>query len=247
MDQTLSYTLAFSAGFLSFVSPCILPLIPSYLSYLTGLSGPELRADGSRGDDFGGSRNLVIKHALLFILGFSTIFILLGASATFLGRLFLSYQKISRQIGGGLIVFFGLYMTGLIKLNFLMKEARFHFSERPSGAVGSFLIGMAFGAGWTPCVGPILGTILLYASLSGSVMTGVGLLSVYSLGLAVPFFLTALGTGFFLKYFKGRSLRWINVVGGIFLVIVGALIFTNSLARLTGFLAEMGFGRLIGQ
>ena len=239
--QTLSYTLAFSAGLLSFVSPCILPLIPSYFSYLTGLSGQELRADPNK------SRNLIIKHSLIFILGFSAIFVLLGASATFLGRFFLANQVISRKIGGVLIIFFGLYMTGLIKLNFLMKEARFHFAERPAGALGSFLIGMAFGAGWTPCVGPILGSILLYASLSESVLTGVGLLSVYSLGLAVPFFLTALGTGFFLNYFKGRSLRWIHVGGGIFLVIVGALIFTNALARLTGFFAEIGFGWLIGQ
>lgn len=239
--ETMSYTLAFSAGLLSFVSPCILPLIPSYLSYLTGLSGPALRADKDK------SRNLVMKHALLFILGFSTIFILLGASATFLGKLFLTNMAITRKIGGGLIVFFGLYMTGIIKLNFLMKEARFHFAERPAGALGSFLIGMAFGAGWTPCVGPILGTILLYASLSGSVFTGVSLLSVYSLGLAVPFFLTALGSDFFLNYFKGRSLRWINIGGGIFLVVVGVLIFTNSLAYLTAYFAEIGFGWMVGQ
>ncbi len=239
--QTVSYTLAFSAGLLSFVSPCILPLIPSYLSYLTGLSGKELREDAMR------SRNLVMKHALLFILGFSTIFILLGASATLLGQFFLENMKITRQIGGALIVFFGLYMTGIIKLDFLMRDAKFHFAERPAGAVGSYLIGMAFGAGWTPCVGPILGAILLYASLSGSVLTGVALLSVYSLGLAVPFFLTAMGTGFFLNYFKGRSLRWVNVGGGIFLVAVGVLIFTNSLARLTGFFAEIGFGWLVGQ
>ncbi len=239
--QTVSYTLAFSAGLLSFVSPCILPLIPSYLSYLTGLSGKELREDATR------SRMLVMKHALLFILGFSTIFILMGASATLLGRFFLANMKITRQIGGGLIVFFGLYMTGVIKLNFLMREARFHFMERPAGDIGSFLIGMAFGAGWTPCVGPILGTILLYASVSQSVIIGISLLSVYSLGLAVPFFLTAMGTGFFLTYFKGRSLRSVNVGSGIFLVVVGTLIFTNSLARLTGFFAEIGFGWLIGQ
>ncbi|MBI3358225.1 MAG: sulfite exporter TauE/SafE family protein [Nitrospirae bacterium] len=239
--ETVSYTLAFSAGLLSFISPCILPLIPSYLSYLTGLSGPERRIDSKQ------SRNLVMKHAVIFILGFSTIFVLLGASATLLGQFFLLNQHIARQIGGGLIVFFGLYMTGMIKPNFLIQEARFYFAARPSGAIGSFLIGMAFGAGWTPCVGPILGTILVYASLSGSVTTGVGLLSVYALGLAVPFFLTASGIGFFLNYFKGRSLRWINVGGGIFLVVVGALIFTNSLAYLTGYFAEIGFGWLVGQ
>jgi cytochrome c-type biogenesis protein len=239
--MTISYVMAFSAGLLSFVSPCILPLIPSYLSYLTGLSGAELRANQDQ------SRNLVMKHALLFILGFSTIFVLLGASATFLGQFFLANQKISRQIGGGLIIFFGIYMTGWVKIGFFMREARFHFAERPAGAIGSFLIGMAFGAGWTPCVGPILGTILLYASTSQSVLTGITLLLVYSLGLGIPFFLTALGTGFFLNYFKGRSLRFINIGGGIFLIIVGALIFTNSLAYLTGYFATIGVGWLVGQ
>ena len=239
--ETVSYAMVFSAGLLSFVSPCILPLIPSYFSYLTGLTGSELRSDSHR------SRNLLMKHATIFILGFSTIFVLLGASATFLGRFFLSNQEISRKIGGALIIFFGLYMIGLIKPNFLIKEFRFHFAERPAGAVGSFLIGMAFGAGWTPCVGPILGTVLLYASLSESVWKGVKLLSVYSLGLAVPFFLTALGIGFFLNYFKGRLLQSIHIGGGIFLVAVGILIFTNSLARLTGFFAEIGFGWLVGQ
>ncbi|MEK7702545.1 MAG: cytochrome c biogenesis protein CcdA [Nitrospirota bacterium] len=241
MTESISYFLAFSAGLMSFVSPCILPLIPSYLSYLTGLSGAQLRESSER------SREIAMKHSAIFILGFSTIFVLLGASATLIGRFFLEHQEIFRKAGGALIIFFGIYMTGVIKLNFLMKETKFHFAERPSGFIGSFLIGMAFGAGWTPCVGPILGAILLYASLSDSVWTGVGLLSVYSLGLAVPFFMTAMGAGFFLNYFRGKSLRWINLVSGIILVIVGVMIFTNSLAMLTGYLTGIGVGWLVGQ
>ncbi|MEK7286030.1 MAG: cytochrome c biogenesis protein CcdA [Nitrospirota bacterium] len=241
MTESVSYFLAFSAGLLSFVSPCILPLIPSYLSYLTGLSGAQIRASSEA------SRDLAMKHATIFILGFSTIFVLLGASATFMGRFFIDYQEVFRKVGGLLIIIFGIYMTGVIKIGFFMKEVRFHFAERPEGYAGSFLIGMAFGAGWTPCVGPILGAILLYASLSESVWTGVSLLFVYSMGLAVPFLMTAMGTGFFLNYFKGRSLRWLNVVSGVILIGVGAMIFTNSLAMLTGYLTGVGVGWLVGQ
>ncbi len=241
MTQNISYFLAFSAGLLSFISPCVLPLIPSYFFYLTGFTSEEIRSGSGR------VREVVIKNAAMFILGFSTLFILFGASATFLGKFFLSHQQSLRQIGGVIIIVFGLYIMGLIRPAWFMRDVRFQFQERPAGLIGSFFIGMAFGAGWTPCVGPILGSVLLYASLSESVWTGIKLLASYSLGLAVPFFLVSLGATFFLNYLRGRSLLWVNRIAGFFLVMVGGLIFTNSLAYLTAYFAEIGVGGLIGQ
>jgi len=241
----ISFMIAFSAGFLSFISPCVLPLVPSYVSYITGLSLDDL----SSSTDVRRVREIAIKNSLLFIMGFSTIFMLLGASTTYVGQFFLSNQKIIQQIGGILIIFFGLYIMGLFKFAILARDARFHFKSRPAGYLGSYLIGVAFGAGWTPCVGPILGSILIYASTSGSVLTGISLLGVYSLGLGLPLLLASIGIQSFLIYFKrmARYMEWISRVSGAFLVVVGALIFTNSLTYLTSYLTEMGFGLVIGQ
>ncbi|MFQ5598327.1 MAG: cytochrome c biogenesis CcdA family protein [Nitrospiria bacterium] len=241
----ISYMIAFSAGFLSFISPCVLPLVPSYVSYITGLSLDELTAPEGKAR----AREIAIKNSLMFILGFSTIFIFFGASATFIGRFFLSNQAIIRQIGGALIIFFGLYITGIFKLSFLAKDTRFQFQRKPSGYVGSYLVGIAFGAGWTPCVGPILGSILLYASTSGSVIIGIQLLAAYSVGLGLPLFLSSLGVQSFLFYFKktARYMGWISGASGAFLIAVGIMIFTNSLTRLTSFLTQIGFGWTIGQ
>lgn len=243
--QNMSFFIAFSAGFLSFVSPCVLPLVPSYISYVTGLSLEELTSPEGKAR----AREVAMKNSLLFILGFSTIFIFFGASATFMGQFFLSNQAIIRKIGGLLIIFFGLYIMGLIKPALLMRDARFHFQNKPAGYIGSYLVGIAFGAGWTPCVGPILGSILLYASTTGSVFTGVQLLAVYSLGLGLPLFLSSLGVQTFLVYFKktSRHLRYVSGASGVFLVVVGLLIFTNSLTRLTSFFTEIGIGWTIGQ
>lgn len=243
--ENISLFIAFSAGFLSFVSPCVLPVVPSYISYITGLSLEELTSPEGRAR----AREAAIKNSLMFIGGFSTIFILLGASATLIGRFFLMYQSAIRQIGGLLIVFFGLYIMGLIKPSLLMRDARFHFQNKPAGYLGSYLVGIAFGAGWTPCVGPILGSILLYASASGSVATGIMLLTVYSLGLGLPLFLSSIGVQSFLAYSRktSRYMRWISATSGVFLVAVGLLIFTNSLTRLTSFFTQVGIGWSIGQ
>ena len=243
--QNISLFIAFSAGLLSFVSPCVLPVIPSYISYITGLSLEELTAPEGKAR----AREVAMKNSLMFIGGFSFIFILLGASATLIGRFFLTYQSTIRQIGGLLIIFFGLYIMGLIRPSLLMRDARFHFQSKPAGYLGSFLVGIAFGAGWTPCVGPILGSILLYASASGSVATGIVLLTAYSLGLGLPLFLSSLGVQSFLVYFKktARHMRWISATSGVFLVAVGLLIFTNSLTRLTSFFSQIGVGWSIGQ
>lgn len=241
----MSFMIAFSAGFLSFISPCVLPLVPSYISYITGLSLEELTSPEGKAK----AREIALKNSLMFILGFSTIFIFFGASATFIGQFFLSNQDIIRQIGGLLIIFFGLYIMGLFKFAFMARDTRHQFQRKPAGYVGSYFVGIAFGAGWTPCVGPILGSILLYASTTGSVITGIQLLAVYSIGLGLPLFLSALGVQSFLLYFKktSRYMGWISGASGAFLVAVGVMIFTNSLTRLTSFFTEIGFGWTIGQ
>lgn len=241
----MSFFIAFSAGFLSFVSPCVLPIVPSYVSFITGLSLDQLTSEEGRSQ----ARELALKNSLMFFFGFSTIFILFGASATFLGRIFLSNQMLIRRIGGALIIFFGLYIMGLIKPLLMGRDARFHFKNKPAGYFGSYLVGIAFGAGWTPCVGPILGSILLYASTTGSVFTGIQLLAVYSVGLGLPLILSAMGVQSFLFYFK-KTARYMSLVSGasgVFLVVVGVLIFTNSLTLLTTFFTDIGFGWTIGQ
>ncbi|MFO0767123.1 MAG: cytochrome c biogenesis CcdA family protein [Nitrospiraceae bacterium] len=202
---SISLVAAFSAGLLSFVSPCVLPLVPSYISYITGLSVEQL-TDVSERSRF---RKAIILNSLLFIAGFSTVFVAFGASASLLGQALITYQDHLRRIGGIVVVVFGLYLLGILNLNFLKMEHRYQFRNRPAGFLGSFLIGIAFAAGWTPCVGPVLGTILLYASTTESLLSGVVLLTAYSLGLALPLFLTALGVDRFLSYFKEvRAYLW---------------------------------------
>lgn len=236
---------AFSAGLLSFVSPCVLPLVPSYISYLSGLSIEQL-ADAEERSRF---RKEIVLNSLLFIFGFSAVFIAFGASASLIGQLLITYQDVVRKMGGILIIFFGLYLLGVLKVGVLSTEKRFHFKSRPAGYLGSVLIGVAFAAGWTPCVGPVLGTILLYASTTDSLLNGVALLSAYSLGLGVPLFVTALGVDRFLVYFKRvRAYLWgVSAVCGVFLVVVGLLIYANSLTILTSFLEQHGIGWYVGQ
>jgi cytochrome c-type biogenesis protein len=241
----ISLFAAFSAGLLSFVSPCVLPLVPSYISYITGLSVEQL-ADAGERQRF---RRAIIANSLLFIAGFSTVFIAFGASASLVGQLLIVYQDYLRRFGGILIIVFGLYLLGVLNLTFLTTERRLHFHSRPAGLLGSFLIGVAFAAGWTPCVGPVLGTILLYASTTDSLTNGVALLTFYSLGLGLPLFATALGVDRFLAYFKQiRGYLWgVSTVSGALLVVVGVLIYANSLTIITSFLERVGIGWYVGQ
>ena len=241
----ISLFAAFTAGFLSFVSPCVLPLVPSYVSYITGLSIEQLSSAETRHR----FRGAIMVNSLLFIAGFSCVFIAFGASASLAGQFLITYQDYLRKIGGVLIVLFGLYLLGVLNLNFLLREKRFQFSSRPAGYVGSFLIGVAFAAGWTPCVGPILGTILLYASTTDGLLDGVALLTSYSLGLGLPLFATAMGVDRFLVYFKQvRSYLWgVSAVSGALLVVVGVLVYANSLTMITGFLDRYGIGWYLGQ
>ncbi len=241
----ISLLIAFTAGFLSFVSPCVLPLVPSYVTYITGLTLEELTSETERKR----VRGVIVVNSLLFIAGFSIVFVAFGASASLVGQMLITYQDFVRKLGGVLIVVFGLYVMGVLKLTFLMTEKRFQLQNRPAGYIGSVLVGVAFAAGWTPCVGPILGTILVYASTSDSMLTGVKLLSSYSLGIGLPLFVTALAVDSFLNYFKKvRAYMYgISVASGVFLVLVGVLIFTNSLALLTSALERNGIGWYIGQ
>ena len=242
----ISLFAAFSAGLLSFISPCVLPLVPSYLSYITGLSVENLAKVEER-ERF---KSAILLNALLFIAGFSTVFIAFGASASLIGQVLYEYQDIIRKIGGVLIIIFGLYLLGILKLNIFMTERRLvHFESRPVGYLGSFLIGTAFAAGWTPCVGPVLGTILAYASTTESMSSGVMLLSSYSFGLGLPFFLTAFGMDTFLSYFKSLRtyLGGVSFVSGCLLILVGIMIFTDSVTLFTSFLERNGIGWYVGQ
>lgn len=244
-SQTLSFFIAFTAGFLSFVSPCVLPLVPSYVSYITGLSLEELTSKAENRRIWW----ITLKNSLLFILGFSLVFISFGASATLIGQIFLNHQEAIRKLGGILIVIFGLVIMGVLKIPLLMSYKQIQFQSRPAGAIGSVLIGIAFAAGWTPCVGPILGTILLYAGTTQSVMNGVQLLMFYSIGLGLPLLVTSLAVNAFLASFrKAKDYLWVvSLISGIFLIAVGIMIFTNSFTLLVAWLTTHGIGWYVGQ
>lgn len=234
MKGNVTYSLAFLAGLLSFLSPCVLPLVPAYVSFITGMSLEELKRSPRI--------SKAVISTLAFVLGFSTVFIALGASSSALGGLLMRYQDYVRIGGGILTIIFGLFIAGFIKMDFLMREKRFHISEGPAGYVGAFFIGMSFAAGWTPCIGPILGTILIYASSQGSTAYGVKLLSVYSLGLAVPFILATLAVNALFTYTKKihRFMRTIMIVSGLMLIIFGVILLTDNMRLLTAFFPDFG-------
>jgi len=226
-NEHLSYLVAFTAGVLTFLSPCFLPLLPSYIVYLTGISLEEL----TRGSHPATVRTRAVVHTLFFIAGFTLVFILLGLTATFFGKILFKYQKAIRIGGGVLIILFGLQLMGVLKLDFLAKEKRFHFTRKGIGYLSSFLIGVTFAAAWTPCAGVILGSILVLASTKESLATGATFLAVYSLGIAVPLLLSSLLINSFLLFFKKaqRVLGAVAFISGIFLVIVGIAVITNYL------------------
>ena len=232
--QEISVLIAFSAGLLSFVSPCVLPLVPSYITYITGISFKDLSETGSKRR----LRWLTASHSLLFICGFSLIFVLMGASASYLGQVLIQYQSWIMRAGGILIIILGIHFTGLVNIPFLQMERRFELNKKPLGYVGSFLVGIVFAAGWTPCVGPILSTILLYASTTKSFTTGIVLLAFYSMGLGLPFFLASLAFNSFLSAFEKvkRYMRVITIMSGVFLVFIGVLLLTDLFTTLNHYL-----------
>ncbi len=221
---------AFAAGILSFLSPCVLPLVPSFLTYLTGLTFADLQAEHPT--HF--VRKQTVIHSLLFILGFTIVFVMLGASATYAGSFLRENMQIMRRIGAVLIMLFGLHVCGLLPIALLLGEKRVNIRHKPAGYFGSVLVGITFAAGWTPCIGPILASILMVAAAESTVYRGILLLLVYSLGLGIPFFLSALATHRFLTIFNRfkKHIRLFEIITGIFLFIVGIMIFFDKLTLL---------------
>jgi cytochrome c-type biogenesis protein len=231
MDR-VSLISAFVAGVASFISPCVLPLVPGYISFISGVSLDRLRQEQTES-----TRRSVILASLIFIAGFSTIFILLGASATYAGRFLLQNKILFNRIAGVLIIIFGLHVAGLFQIKFLNYEKRFNMNRKPVGVLSAFFVGLAFAAGWTPCIGPILATILIVASNQESSLQGILLLTSYSLGLAIPFFLTAMALNSFFGFFSWlkRHYRAIEYASGGLLVVLGIMVMTNQFSRLASY------------
>ena len=227
-SASLGLGISFTAGVLSFLSPCVLPLIPSYVSFITGLSLEDVQR----------SRRVTLIHALLFIAGFTIVFLLLGATATALGRVFLQHRDWVGRIGGVLVIVLGLYLLGVFNIGAFARERRVHIASKPLGYVGTLLVGMAFAAGWTPCIGPILGGVLTYTASAADFNRGLALLFAYSLGLAVPFLLAALMIDRFMEFFQRYrgALMWMSRISGALLVIVGVLMITGSMTVLSAWL-----------
>jgi cytochrome c-type biogenesis protein len=229
--ENISILVAFTAGIISFLSPCVLPVIPSYLAFITGISLEEL----SQQESLKKVRKKVIGNSLMFILGFSILFITLGASATFLGKFLYRNIRWFEIIGGVFVIILGLHFAGIFRLKFLDREKKIHLKKKPLGYLGTCLVGMAFGAGWTPCVGPILGAILTVAATTQDVLKGIILLTVYSAGLGLPFFLSAVILHKFFEYFKTirKYFKVISIVGGVLLIIVGILLISGYFSTLS--------------
>ena len=224
---------AFLAGILSFLSPCVLPQVPGYVSLISGATVEDLQSPERR------MLRTVMLHSVTFVLGFSVVFIALGAVATGIGQVVNEYHSLLSKIAGIIVIIFGLHLTGILKIKALYADKRLHDVKGGSSAVGSFAVGFAFAFGWTPCIGPILATILVLAGAQQTVLKGIVLLAVYSLGLAVPFLLTSLGVDRFLSFYGRfrRHLHTVEVISGILLIAVGVLIFLNNLRLLSGYLS----------
>ena len=224
MSAGIGYAVAFAAGLLSFLSPCVLPLVPSYVSFVAGVGVEELEAGGRD------VRRTAFLHSVVFVLGFSAVFMGLGASASYLGQLLTEHRAWITRIGGVVVVLFGLHLLGLTPLRFLQRERRLHLQHKPLGYAGTFLVGVTFGAGWAPCIGPVLGGILTYAATREGLTQGVQLLGVYSAGLALPFLLASLALSWFLSASRRfrRWLPWVERASGALLVLVGLLLLSGQ-------------------
>jgi len=234
--NSVSISGAFAAGVLSFVSPCVLPIVPGYLSFISGTSLSELKGESSTGL----ARRVAIT-CVAFVLGFSTVFVSLGAAATLVGYYLQHYKRTLGMVGGVVIIILGLHTAGIMPIKWLLYEKRAEVKTRPMGLVGAYVVGLAFAFGWTPCIGPILGTILLYASQQDTVGQGVVLLSAYSLGLGLPFIASGLAINSFFSAFTRfrRHMRIVEYVAGALLVGVGLLLVTNRLTLLAGYFSRL--------
>jgi cytochrome c-type biogenesis protein len=223
---------AFVAGLVSFLSPCVLPLVPGYVSMISGASVEELQSQDRK------VLGTVLLHSLMFILGFTVVFVLLGATATEIGQLVTAYRKWLTWIAGGVIILFGLHLTGLFKIKALYMDKRLHSVGGGKSPIGAFVVGFAFAFGWTPCIGPILSAILGFAAAQDSVVKGVLLLWVYSMGLAVPFLLTSIGIDRFLVFYGRfrRHLHTLEVASGVVMIVLGVLVLTRQFTVLSSYL-----------
>ncbi len=236
MSFDITFGGAFIAGLLSFLSPCVLPLVPPYLCFISGVSYEELTEGGERGVTAQATRS-----ALAFVLGFSVVFVALGASASAIGQLFADYVDLLSYVAGAVIIVMGLHFLGAFRLAFLYREARIHLDRKPVGLLGSFVIGLTFAFGWTPCVGPVLAAILFVAGSEDTVVKGAGLLSVYAMGIGVPFLLAALFASQFVQMMSRfrRHLGLVEKISGVLLVVTGLLIMTGSMNRIAYWLLEV--------
>jgi len=229
MDN-VSVFYAFGAGLFSFLSPCVLPLVPGYISIISGFSLDQLKANEKDTT----LMRTVLLNSIMFIVGFSVTFILLGATATWIGQLLLSKMRLFSRLAGLLLIVFGIHLTGLVKINFLYQDKRFHNVSKPRGLFGALVLGLAFAFGWTPCIGPILASIMTIASTKETVSQGMFLLAVYSAGLGIPFLLTSFALNKFLSFYSRfkRHFHAVEVASGALVIVVGVLILTGSLSRL---------------
>jgi cytochrome c-type biogenesis protein len=224
--ETVSYPAALLAGLLSFFSPCILPLIPAYFVFITGYSLDELTQGADKG-----FRKKVLMSTCSFVMGFSFIFILMGASATLFGGLIDTYKDQIRIIGGMIVLVMGLHLIGVFRIPLLNYEKRIHLDKKPLHFLGTFIVGMAFGAGWSPCIGPLLGAILILASNQETITQGMALLGIYAFGLAVPFITLSVFINFLLVFIKkaGKTAKYLNKTAGALLIMIGGLLIFNML------------------
>jgi cytochrome c-type biogenesis protein len=237
MEVDVSVGAALVAGTVSFLSPCVLPLVPPYLCFITGASLDQLTAAEARAAD---QRRRTLLAALMFVLGFSTVFVLLGASASYAGQLLRSWTPVAAQVAGLFIIAMGLNFLGVFRLGFLVSEKRYHSHTKPAGLVGAYAVGLAFAFGWTPCIGPVLAMILTYAASEQDVAKGALLLAVYSAGLGIPFLLAAAGVGTFLGFLKAfrAHLGHMEKVIGVLLVATGIMFLTGALQDISYWLIE---------
>jgi len=224
-DQVSSLT-AFLAGIVSFLSPCVLPLVPGYLSYVSGVSMDEMRAEDRKID----ATRAILVNTLFFVLGFTIVFVSMGAAATVFGGFLMANLPTLQRVAGAIVIIFGLHMTGLLPIKWLYQQMKFQGPENSRGPVGALLLGLAFAAGWTPCIGPILAGILALGAGQDTVWQGMGLLAIYSAGLGIPFLLTGLATQRFLSVFEAvkRHMRVVEMVGGVMLIAIGFMMLTDQ-------------------
>lgn len=220
-------------GVVSFISPCILPLIPSYVSYITGISYDELVDVRSRRKNIA----VTLRHSLMFVLGFTIIFVLLGATASLVGQLLTQHLGVIRVAGGILMILLGLFVADVVQIPFLQREVKLNIKNRPAGYIGTMLVGLVFGAGWTPCTGPFLGAALLQAAQAETMETGMVLLAFYSLGIGIPFILSAIAISVFLSTFGQlkKHLHAVKIASGAILIIMGLLLISDKMTLITSY------------